>query len=286
PRPDLAATAAPTPVPPGVPEGPRNDLQAPAPRRLTGTSTTGTRTRTHARDRRPGSQPRGRVRPPLLRAPDWARLQRALAGVWHPRSAEARRRRVVLGSAAAFSGLILLVGFPFSTLLSQHRQLSAAAAQLQGVRHQNHELRIQERQLSSKAEIERRARQDYQLVEPGQTLFVLLSGPGASPSSSAGKGSRTAAAATGVNGGSTADPANQPLVSPSRAADLAPDPGLPAPAPAPVSRSSGGGRTGGSRSGDAGSSSGSGGAGASRAGGPGAPTSFWSRVADTLEFWN
>lgn len=175
----------------------------------------------------------------------------------HARSAESRRRRAVIGAAAGFALIVLVFSFPFSTLLSQHRQLTAAAAQLATVRQENHQLLVQEKQLSSKTEIERRARQDYQLVEPGQTLFELLPGPGSQPGSS----SRAA----------VGDPGDQPLVPPSRAPDLTPDPGLPA-VLAPVSHG------GTARSGGHGTSA------LTRPASP-PPSSFWSRVANTLEFW-
>ena len=180
-----------------------------------------------------------------------------LAGVVHARSAESRRRRTVVGVAAGFALLVLVFSFPFSTLLSQHRQLTADAAQLATVQQENHQLREQEKQLSSKTEIERRARQDYQLVEPGQTLFELLPGPGSQ------SGSSTAAA--------IGDPGDQPLVPPSRAPDLTPDPGLPA-VPPPVSHG-GTARSGGHET-----------SAVSHAASP-PPSSFMSRVANTLEFW-
>jgi cell division protein FtsB len=183
-------------------------------------------------------------------------LRNALAGVMHARSAESRRRRAVMGAAAGFALVVLVFSFPFTTLLSQHRQLTAADAQLATVRQENHQLLVQEKQLSSKTEIERRARQDYQLVEPGQTLFELLPGPGSQPGSSSG-------AAVG-------DPGDQPLVPPSRAPDLAPDPGLPV-VLAPVSRGT-------ARSGGHGTS-------AVPAPASSPPSSFWSRVGNTLEFW-
>jgi cell division protein FtsB len=189
------------------------------------------------------------------------RWRLVLNRLWHAPSAEVRRRRTVVGVAAAIAVVVMAFSFPFSTLLSQHRQLSAAAAQLAAVRQENRQLLKQEKQLSSKAEIERRARQDYQLVEPGQTLYEILPGPGGST------GMGTAA-------GDVGDPGAQPLVPPSRASDLAPDPGLPA-APPPVShglddvRSTGHGSGPGDSSGEK----------------PASPSSFWSRVGDTLEFW-
>jgi cell division protein FtsB len=186
-----------------------------------------------------------------------------LSTLWHARSAEVRRRRVVVGAAAGFATVVLAVSFPFTTLFSQHRQLTAAAAQLAAVRQQNRQLLEQEHQLGSKAEIERRARQDYQLVQPGQTLFNLLPGPG----------SHTVSA----GGPTSGDPGAQPLVQPSRAPDLAPDPGLPSPPPASTSASRG------SSSDRAGNHSPGTGGAAGRS--PSAPTSFLSRVAGTLEFW-
>ena len=158
--------------------------------------------------------------------------------------------------------MVLVLGLPLGTLLSQAHQLSAADAHLASVRQENRQLAQEESQLSSKAEIERRARQDYQLVEPGQTLYELLPGP-----------TTRAGLATSSSSG---DPGNQPLVSPSRAPDLAPDPGLPS-APPPDSRgaSNASGRPAARANGSAGAS-----------GTQGEPTpGFWSRVSKTLEFW-
>jgi hypothetical protein len=152
--------------------------------------------------------------------------------------------------------VILVVGFPASTLWSQHGQLAAASAQLDGLQHENRVLTEQEHQLSSSAEIARLAREDYQLIPQGQTLFDILP-----PAGSAG--------ATG-GGATTGDPANQPLVDPSDAPSMSPDPGL----PPSVSASEG----------QKGSLGGSG-APASGSSGSSGPTSFWSRVSDTLEFW-
>jgi hypothetical protein len=186
---------------------------------------------------------------------------------------------VVVGAAGAFSALVLMISFPFSTLLSQHRQLSAAATQLAAVRHQNQQLLVQEHQLGSKTEIERRARQDYQLVQPGQTLFALLPSPsGTGHSGTGSSGSAAGSAGTGSSGAGTGDPANQPLVPPSQASDLAPDPGLPYTPPA--SSSGAGAHPGGVRHGSGGGPT----QGTGQA--PTPSSSFWSRVEHSLEFWN
>jgi hypothetical protein len=155
--------------------------------------------------------------------------------------------------------VILATSFPFSVLLGQHRQLSAEAAQLSQLQHQNSLLSEQQQELKSNTEIKRLAQQNYQLVEPGRSLFVIL------PPS--GQTSTTPGAPT------TGDPANQPLVSPSQAPNMTPDPGI------PQTAASGGGTAA------PGTSSGTGTGTAKAATTSSAPAGFWSRVAGSLEFW-
>jgi cell division protein FtsB len=161
--------------------------------------------------------------------------------------------------AALCALVILAAGFPAAGLLSQHQQQSAASAQLAQLRIENTQLAEQQRALNSKTEINRLARQLYQLVSPGETLYDVL--PAA--------GKRTSTAPGGVE----ADPGDQPLVSPSNAPDMSPDPGLPqAASPPPTASSSSGTRGSGSSS-------------SAQGVGPNSPSSFWGRVANTLEFW-
>jgi len=177
-----------------------------------------------------------------------------------PVSPLTRRSRIPVALAAAFALAVLATNFPFSTLLSQHRQLSAAAAQLHQVQSSNRALSEQNQQLNSTAEIDRLARQDYQLVSPNQTLYNVLPPSGRTTSMTPG------APASG-------DPGDQPLVAPADAPDMSPDPGLPRATPTPV---------------PSGSSAGRGAAGAgttSAAGSLSSQSSFWSRVTTTLEFW-
>jgi hypothetical protein len=159
---------------------------------------------------------------------------------------------VILAGIAAVA--ILVTSFPLSVLLSQHKQLSAEAAQLSQLQHQNALLAEQRQQLNSNAEVKRLAQQEYQLVEPGQSLFVIL--PPTGQTTPTAPGSPT-----------VGDPADQPVVDPADAPDMTPDPGLPqvtAPATA-AAPSVGGSRPGGSAA-------------------P-VPSSFWSRVSSSLEFW-
>jgi cell division protein FtsB len=154
--------------------------------------------------------------------------------------------------AAVFALVVLATSFPFTDLLNQHQQLSAEAAQLSELRHQNQLLSEQQNQLSSSAEIERLARQNYQLVAPGQTLYDILPPSGRASAALAGEPS-------------VGDPADQPLVAPADAPNMTPDPGLP--------QTPSAGRT------TTGTSS------AAASSPPRTTSSFWGRVASTLEFW-
>jgi cell division protein FtsB len=163
---------------------------------------------------------------------------------------EARRNRMPVLLAAVAAVVILATSFPLTVLYGQHRQLSAEAAQVGQLRHQNALLAEQRQQLNSNAEVKRLARQNYQLVAPGRSLYDILPAAGQ---------------ATAPGAPSAGDPAGQPLVSPSQAPNMSPDPGLPA---APAS------------SGSTGTSP------ASAAQSPAAPRGgFWARVRSSLEFW-
>ena len=116
--------------------------------------------------------------------------------------------------AAAFALVVLATNFPLTTLLSQHHQLSAEAAQLHQIQSSNRTLSEQNQQLNSTAEIDRLARQDYQLELPNQTLYNVLPPSGKTTSTTPG-------------GPTSGDPGDQPLVDPADAPDMSPDPGLP-----------------------------------------------------------
>jgi cell division protein FtsB len=176
------------------------------------------------------------------------------------------RHRAPLALAALFAVGVLVIGFPLSGLLSQHHQLSAAAAQLNQLQSQNRTLKAQQHQLNSKAAIERLARQDYQLVSPGQTLYDVL------PSG------RHTSTTTASQSATVGDPGNQPLVAPANAPDMSPEPGQ------PHELSVGGATPAHGGSGATGSKSGST-DGSGSSGIPPGPSSFWSRVTGSLAFW-
>jgi hypothetical protein len=161
---------------------------------------------------------------------------------------------------------LVIVGtsFPAAALLHQRQQLASSSAQLQNLQNQNQLLAEQQQQLNSKAEIQRFARQYYQLVLPGATLFNVLPLAGHT--------------ATAVGTAPTGDPGSQPLVSPANAPNMSPDPGLPQGGTPATGGSSSGGVSGSTPGpAPAGSSSGT-----SASASPGG---FWHRVASTLEFW-
>jgi cell division protein FtsB len=168
--------------------------------------------------------------------------------------------------AATFALAVLATNFPLPTLLSQHHQLSAEAAQLHQVQSSNRALSEQNQQLNSTAEIDRLARQDYQLVLPNQTLYNVLPPSGKTTSTTPGRST-------------SGDPGAQPLVSPADAPDMSPDPGLPRTPSVSGSAGVKGGTDGADGSATDGSSS------ARESGTASSPSSFWSRVANTLEFW-
>jgi len=231
------------------PTATRSRPGAPASRRTTSSGAAGVRARTtSARRASTGAKAAIAVLPTRKSAPGGAAPKRTAA---ERAAAQTRRNRARLGIAALAALVILATSFPLTVLYSQHRQLSAAAAQLSQLTHGNALLAEQQQQLNSNAEVMRLAQQNYQLVQPGRSLFVILPPAG------------TVATAPGAP--AAGDPADQPLVSPSQAPNMTPDPGLPQTPTVP--------------------------SGASASGGATAPVTthpaagFWSRVAGSLEFW-
>jgi hypothetical protein len=99
---------------------------------------------------------------------------------------------------------IMLVGwFPAAALWHQQSQLDATSAQIKAVQQEELALKAQSKSIDTRAAATELAREQYQLVSPGQSLIQVL------PGDSAGEVSA-----------SSADPGFQPLVSPSAATPL------------------------------------------------------------------
>ncbi len=100
--------------------------------------------------------------------------------------------RLVMPLAVVTAVGMIVVWFPFSTLLSQRTQMNAVSQQIALLHQQGHVLQVQQKALSTAQATEELARQEYQLVQPGQRLIQVLN-----------------------NGDGTAgDPGDSPLASP------------------------------------------------------------------------
>ena len=102
----------------------------------------------------------------------------------HRRSRESRRSRFLLIGGALLSAAILGAWFPANALYHQHASLASASAQLSELHQQDAALAQERKNLSSSAEIARIAREQDQLVSPGQQAFEVLPPTGTSTADS------------------------------------------------------------------------------------------------------
>ncbi len=70
--------------------------------------------------------------------------------------------------------MVLFAWFPASSLLSAHSDLKATQAQLASLHAQDAALAQEQKNLTDSNEIERIAREQYQLVSPGQQAYEVL----------------------------------------------------------------------------------------------------------------
>jgi cell division protein FtsB len=181
-----------------------------------------------------------------------------------------RRNRLLMAGAAVVSVVIVAAWFPASALYHQHQQLGASTAQLTELRQQDKALDQERKSLASPAEIARIARQQYDLVKPGQQAYEVLP-----PSDGSGS-----------NAPDAGDPGLSAPVTPSGESEL-PDgsshssSGAAGTGPSGSADSSGGGGSEGGSTGKAGSGSTKG----STDGGGSTPSSVGGRILQTLEFW-
>lgn len=93
-----------------------------------------------------------------------------------------RRRFLVptVGSMVAIGGLLIGV-FPTRALLDQRAAIADADARLAAVDARNAELEARVEALGTDAEIERIAREQYNLVYPGEEAYGLLPAPPTPP---------------------------------------------------------------------------------------------------------
>ncbi len=164
-----------------------------------------------------------------------------------PPAGTVARARLLLLCAVAAAAVVLFAWFPAGSLLHQRATLSGTAAQLATLHRQDAALAQEKKNLSAPGEIGRIAREQYQLVSPGQQAYEVLPPSGAATAGSAYAG----------------DPGSSGPVAPSATSVLPPG------ATATSTPPAGGGAA--SRTSAAGQGSGAGG--------------FFSRMVRTLEFW-
>ena len=86
----------------------------------------------------------------------------------------------MLGGGALLSLVILGAWFPANALYHQHTNLASAEAELNVLHEQDAALGQEQKNLSDAGEISRIAREQYQLVSPGQQAFEVLPKTGSS----------------------------------------------------------------------------------------------------------
>ena len=154
----------------------------------------------------------------------------------------------MLVGAVVVAAVVLFAWFPAGSLLNQRSNLAGTEAQLAALKKQDAALAQEKKNLSAPGEIGRLAREQYQLVSPGQQAFEVLPPAGAATTGSAYAG----------------DPGARGPVAPSATAEL--PPGATTATTAPTSGSSG---TNPAPTAGAGSRSGG----------------LFARMVRTLEFW-
>jgi cell division protein FtsB len=117
-------------------------------------------------------------------------------------SARRRSQLMVLGSIV-LSAAIVVAWFPGRALLHQRSSLAAAQAQLATLHAQDSALAREAHNLGDASEIGRIARQEYQLVSPGQQPYEVL------PPSGAASAGTPYAGDPGVRGPSTPSAADE-----------------------------------------------------------------------------
>ena len=94
-----------------------------------------------------------------------------------PRSRGRRSTLALLLLGLAFVAVLFAFVYPTRTYLGQRRELNAAERRLEVLEENTKALDHDSARLQSDAEVERRAREDYGLVRPGETPYVLVPAP-------------------------------------------------------------------------------------------------------------
>ena len=114
------------------------------------------------------------------------------------------RRRALWGVVAGVVVAVglFLFGYPTRTYLEQRAQLNQQQAKLDQLTAQNQDLSGEASRLQNTAEIERIARQDYGLVQPGQEAYAILPAPASGPAATSTRGTKAPSSTTSTTQGS------------------------------------------------------------------------------------
>jgi cell division protein FtsB len=90
-----------------------------------------------------------------------------------------RRSRVLIALVVSIAAIVgLFVGvFPTKAFLTQRRDIASAEQELRGTEATNAQLEERVDALGTDAEVERLAREQYNLVMPGEEAYALLPAP-------------------------------------------------------------------------------------------------------------
>jgi cell division protein FtsB len=88
-----------------------------------------------------------------------------------------RRAAWSLLALLALVGVMFLFVFPTRTYLEQRRSVTAARQRVHVLAEQNQQLAARVQKLNTDAEIERIAREQYNLVRPGEEAYAILPAP-------------------------------------------------------------------------------------------------------------
>ena len=107
------------------------------------------------------------------------------------RAIRRRRARIIWAVCGAFCLLVLLTSFPARALLQQRSAINASSAELDRLTAGNKELQSEATELSNPANIAALARNDYDMVSPGETAYDVLPSAGTQKASSKGQARST-----------------------------------------------------------------------------------------------
>lgn len=125
----------------------------------------------------PPSEPSGIIDPHLRRAAPSATAAATAAMQAKPRRRLLRRAFWPLVASVVLAGGLLTFVFPTRALLAQRQATKATEHQLAELRDENNALEAQIGALNTDAEIERIAREQYNLVRPGEEALAVLPPP-------------------------------------------------------------------------------------------------------------